>query len=152
MMKKLPAYSYRDDPAVPEFPDDRPIIVFDNVCALCSGWVKFVLRHDQSETFRLLPAQSPLGKAIYQHYGLNSIDYESNILIAHGIAWFKSEGSIRMAENLGFPWRLAVVARVLPLRARDPVYSWIARNRYRWFGRLDTCYVPAENVRNRFLD
>lgn len=152
MMKRLPAYSYRDDPSVPAFPDDRPIIVFDNQCALCSGWVKFVLRHDRSGTYRLLPAQSMLGQAIYTHYGLNSVDYESNILVTQGCAWLKSEGSIRMAEGLGFPWRFAAVARILPLRVRDALYSWIARNRYKWFGRLDTCYLPSEEFRNRFLD
>jgi predicted DCC family thiol-disulfide oxidoreductase YuxK len=56
------AYSYRDDPAVPEFPDDRPIIVFDGYCVLCSGWASFILRHDRHATYRLLPAQSPIGQ------------------------------------------------------------------------------------------
>src|SRR5260221_13356069 len=103
------AYSYRSDPAVPQFPDDRPIIVFDGYCALCSGWANFVLRHDRLGKFRLLPAQSPLGHAIYIHYGLHPDDYETNILIEHGQAWFKSEGSIRMAEGLGAPWSWAAV-------------------------------------------
>ena len=58
------AYSYRADPAVPDFPDDRPIIVFDGYCALCSGWARFVLRHDRRERYRLLAAQSPLGRAL----------------------------------------------------------------------------------------
>ena len=64
-------YSYRGDPAVPAFPDDRPIIIFDGYCALCSGWARFVLRHDPRGVYRLLPAQSPLGHALYVHYGLN---------------------------------------------------------------------------------
>jgi predicted DCC family thiol-disulfide oxidoreductase YuxK len=150
-MKILPAYSYRDDPLVPTFPDDRPIIIFDGYCALCSGWVKFVLRHDKSGIYRLLAAQSPLGKAIYSHYGLDPINYETNILLVHGVVWLKSEGSIRMAEGLGFPWRIAALARLLPLHIRDALYSWVARNRFIWFGRRDSCYAPSENFKNRFL-
>jgi predicted DCC family thiol-disulfide oxidoreductase YuxK len=65
------AYSYRNDPGVPKFPDDRPIIVFDGYCVLCSGWVSFILRHDRRATYRLLPAQSPVGHALYVHYGLD---------------------------------------------------------------------------------
>jgi hypothetical protein len=95
------AYSYRTDPTVPNFPDDRPIIIFDGYCALCCGWAQFVLRHDRRERFRFLPAQSPLGQALYVHYGLDTRAYETNILIADGLAWFKSESTIRMAEALG---------------------------------------------------
>jgi len=71
-----------------------------------------VLRHDRAGTYRLLRAQSPLGRALYVHYGLDPDDYETNILIAHGRAWFKSEGSIRMAEGLGWPWKAAAVFRI----------------------------------------
>jgi predicted DCC family thiol-disulfide oxidoreductase YuxK len=145
------AYSYREDPAVPPFPDDRSIIVFDGHCALCSGWVKFVLKHDQAAQYRLLPAQSPLGQALYVHYGLDPSDYETNILIANGVAWFKSEGSIRMAEGLGFPWSLASLFCLVPRRVRDFLYEFVARNRLRVFGKLDTCYIPAAGYRDRFL-
>ena len=101
------AYSYRRDPAVPKFSDDRPIIIFDGYCALCSGWAQFVLRHDRRAVYRLLRAQSPLGRSLYVHYDLDPEDYQTNILLADGIAWFESEGSIRMAEGLGWPWSLA---------------------------------------------
>src|SRR4030088_90022 len=114
-----PPYSYRDDREVPAFPGDRPIIIFDGYCALCSGWAQFVLRHDARGVYRLLAAQSPLGRALYVHYGLDPEDYETNILIAEGVAWFKSEGSIRMAEGLGLPWSLAAGFRILPHPLRD---------------------------------
>ena len=144
-------HSYRNDPAVPGFPDDQPIIVFDGYCALCSGWAEFVLRHDHHGTYRLLPAQSPLGRALYVHYGLDPEDYETNILIADGVAWFKSEGSIRMAEGLGWPWSLAVGFRILPRRLRDRLYSFVARNRLRVFGKRESCYVPKAVDEDRFL-
>jgi predicted DCC family thiol-disulfide oxidoreductase YuxK len=144
-------YGYRGDPAVPAFPDDRPIIIFDGHCALCSGWAQFVLRHDARGLYRLLPAQSPLGRALYVHYGLDPQDYETNILIAHGIATFKSEACIRMAEGLGLPWSLAGICRVLPPPLRDRLYGILARNRLRVFGRRPTCYVPEPRYADRFL-
>jgi predicted DCC family thiol-disulfide oxidoreductase YuxK len=144
-------HSYRGDTAVPPFPDDHPIIVFDGYCALCSGWAQFVLRHDRAGKYRLLPAQSALGRALYIHYGLHPDDYETNILIEDGVAWFKSEGSIRMAEGLGFPWSLAAMFRILPMAWRDRLYEFIARNRLRFFGKLDSCYRPSADIRHRFL-
>ena len=148
----MPApYSYRADPSVPGFPDDRPIIVFDGYCALCSGWARFVLRHDAGGTYRLLPAQSALGRALYVHYGLDPSDYETNILIADGRAWFKSEACIRMAEGLGFPWSLIGALRVLPTAMRDRMYAFVARNRLRIFGKRAACYMGEPRYRDRFL-
>ena len=146
-----PPYSYRHDPAVPPFADDKPIIIFDGYCSLCSGWASFVLRHDRAGAYRLLSAQSPLGRALYVHYGLDPQDYETNILVADGVAWFKSEGSIRMAEGLGFPWSLAAVFRALPKAWRDRLYETVARNRLRWFGRRETCYRPDPKFADRFI-
>jgi len=151
MVASREPYSYRRDPAVPAFPDDRPIIVFDGHCSLCSGWAKVVLKYDWQQKFRLLPAQSDLGRAIYIHYGLDPQDYETNILIAEGSAWFKSEGSIRMAEQLGFPWSVAGVFRVMPVRLRDGLYQFVARNRLRVFGRRDVCYRSEAGYEGRFL-
>jgi predicted DCC family thiol-disulfide oxidoreductase YuxK len=144
-------YSYRDDLSVPPFPDDRPIIVFDGVCVLCSGWARFVMRHDPEGRYRLLTVQSPLGQALYRHYGLDTRDYETNLLLADGQAWIKSESSIRMCEGLGAPWSWVRVLRLLPLAARDRLYDLVARNRYRWFGQRETCFLPGPEVRARFL-
>ena len=150
-MNAREAYSYRRDPAVPQFPDERPIIIFDGYCALCSGWANFVLRHDRRGIHRLLRAQSPLGRALYVHYGLDPQDYETNILIADGRTWFKSESSIRMLEGLGLPWSLAGIFRILPRAVRDRLYEFIARNRLRFFGKRASCYVPAPHYEDRFL-
>jgi predicted DCC family thiol-disulfide oxidoreductase YuxK len=144
-------YSYRNDPGVPEFPDDRPVIIFDGFCSLCSGWAACVLRHDKRDRFRLLAAQSELGRSLYIHYGLDPQDYETNILIEQGVAWFKSEGSIRMAIALGWPWRAAVALRMLPTPFSDWLYDKVARNRLRLFGKKHTCYTPAPEDADRFL-
>lgn len=144
-------YSYRRDSSVPDFPDDRPIIVFDGHCIFCSGWVAIVLRKDRTSRYRLLPAQSALGEAIYKHYGLSYTDYETNILIENGLPWLKSEGSIRMAEGIGAPWSFSSVFRILPLRIRDSLYDFVARNRFRIAGRRKICYAPPPECRARFL-
>ena len=144
-------YSYRHDDAVPRFADDKPIIVFDGLCALCSGWVGFVLRHDRRERYRLLAAQSPLGAAIYRHYGLAGADYDSNILIENGVARIKSDGTLRMIEGLGLPWSMAGAARLLPTPWLDRIYDLIARNRLAWFGRREVCYAPPPGFERRFL-
>ncbi|AJC78260.1 DUF393 domain-containing protein [Rhizobium sophoriradicis] len=144
------AYSYRDDADVPDFADDQPLIVFDGECVFCSGWVKFVLKHDRKRRYRFLAAQSPLGAALYRHYGLNERDYETNILIENGRAFFKSDGTIRMVAGLGFPYSLAKVFRLLPRRVADALYEFIARNRLKIAGR-QSCMVPTAEQRSRFI-
>lgn len=145
------AYSYRGDTTVPAFPDDHPIVVFDGHCALCSGTVRFILRHDRNTTFRLLPAQSPLGRALYVHYGLDPVQYETYILIEGGVAYFKSEATLRLAEGLGLPWSLSAVFRIVPSAWRDGIYSLVARNRFRLFGREAVCHRPDPDHQDRFL-
>lgn len=147
----LGPYSYRSDPAVPSFADDRPVIVFDGHCVLCSGGAQFVLRRDTHGRYRLLAAQTPLGHALYVHYGLDPRDYETMILIADGVAVFKAEACIRTAQGLGLPWSLAVALRVLPRSWRDGLYGIMARNRLRVFGRSETCYLPEPRYADRFL-
>lgn len=149
-MIQLP-YSYRTDAQVPPFPDDKPIIVFDGHCVLCSGWANFVLRHDKRKTYRLLAAQSPIGQALYRHYGLGGDDYQSNLLIQDGKVFIKSEGTMRMFRGLGWPWRAVGLLRALPPAWRDWLYDGLARNRLRWFGRQDSCYLPAPGDLDRFI-
>ena len=144
-------YSYRRDPDVAAFPDDRPVIVYDGHCALCSGWARFVIRHDPEARYRLLPAQSSLGQALYRHYGLDPRNFETNLLLRDGRPFLKLDGSIRMAEGLGAPWSSAAVLRMLPARWGEALYDLVARNRLRWFGRLDVCHRPDAADAFRFL-
>lgn len=144
-------YSYRADPTVPSFADDKPVIIFDGDCVLCSGAAAFVLRHDRRGTFRLLAAQSPLGDALYRHYGLDPKSYETMILIADGVARFRSEAGIRIGQGLGAPWSFSAALRILPLALRDRLYDVLARNRLKWFGTRTSCYRPDPKFAGRFL-
>ena len=151
MRSSKPAYSYRGDPTVPTFPDDRPIVVFDGQCAFCSASARFLMRRDRRGRLRLLPAQTDLGRALYRHYGLDPDDPESNILLQDGVAWFRSEGNLRISETLGWPWSAARLLRLVPEPVRDWGYALVARNRFRLFGRLDACEVPRPEFRDRVL-
>jgi predicted DCC family thiol-disulfide oxidoreductase YuxK len=144
-------YSFRSDPNVPPFADDRPILVFDGLCVLCSRTAQFIFAHDRRRNIRFIVAQSPLGAALYRHYGLRSGDFETNILIENGIALTKSNSSIRIFELMGWPWALAGMSRLIPLFVRDRLYELIARNRIKWFGARQTCHVPASSDLERFL-
>ena len=145
------SYSYRNDPAVPSFPDDRPLVIFDGKCVFCSRFARFILRFDRHRRIRLMAAQTPLGVALYRHYALDPVNYETNILLADGHAFFKSEASLRIFALLGFPWSLLSIVRILPLTVRDRVYGYIARNRLRWFGVRESCYLPDPSEADRFL-
>lgn len=150
-MLTAPAYSYRDDPAVSSFPDDRPLIVFDGICALCSGFVRFVLRRDPQGQFRFASAQSALGTALYRHYGLNTENWESNLLIANGQLFLRSEAAIEIVSRFGGLWQLLRIMRIIPRAWRDRLYDMVATNRYRWFGQDAYCAVPDPALADRFL-
>lgn len=136
---------------MPAFPDDRPLIVFDGLCVLCSANAQFVLRHDHQGRFRLTVAQGTIGEALYRHYGLVKGDYETLLVLAQGRLLTHSDAAIAVYEQLGWPWRLATLARFVPRLLRDPLYLLIARNRYRLFGRREACWMPSNADRARIL-
>ena len=151
-LARMPPYSYRNDPAVPGFPDDKSLIVFDGVCVLCSGWARFVLRRDHAFAFRMTTAQSPLGQALFRHYGLDTEDFETNLVITGGRAYAKLDTVAEVGRRLGGVWRLASALRLLPRPIADRLYDRIATNRYRLFGRTDSCMIPPPEWRKRFID
>jgi predicted DCC family thiol-disulfide oxidoreductase YuxK len=144
-------WSWRDDPAVPPFPDEHPLIVFDGECVLCSANARFVLKRDRRRRFRLTAAQSPLGQALYRHLGLSTTDYETMLLIENGRVRRNSDGVLAIAEGLGWPWRAAGMARILPAPLRDRLYRLVARHRYKLFSKRRTCWVPTPKHRDRVL-
>ncbi len=147
----LTPHSYRSDPAIPPFADDAAILFFDGVCVLCSGFARYVIRHDTRKNIRLCAAQSPLGQAIYRHYGLDPSVFSTNILLSGGVPFFKSEAFIETMSVMGGACGAARVLRLCPQVIRDWIYDPIARNRYAWFGERDTCYIPQPAERERFL-
>ncbi|MCE4354833.1 thiol-disulfide oxidoreductase DCC family protein [Xanthomonas hortorum] len=128
------------------------IIVFDGVCLLCNGWVKFLLGHDRRGRYRFAAMQGQAGRALLLQHGLDPDDPLSFLLVDVSGAWTDSDAIVRVLAGLGGIWRLATVLRVVPSGVRDIGYRLIARNRYRWFGRTEHCMLPSPEQRARFLD
>ncbi|HRD76868.1 MAG TPA: DCC1-like thiol-disulfide oxidoreductase family protein [Hyphomicrobiaceae bacterium] len=146
-----PAFSFAVDPAVAPFPTDRPLIVFDGVCVLCSGFAKFVVRRDKRRRFLFTHAQSPLGAALFRHYGLDPLEFETNIVIIDGRAHGRLGAFAAVMGELGWPWRAFTIANFLPTRLADWLYDRIAKNRYRLFGLTGVCMLPDASWRERLI-
>ena len=130
----------------------RPVIVFDGVCVLCNGWVHFLLRRDHRARYRFAAMQGEAGRALLRQHGLSPDDPLSMLLVDDAVARTDTDAIIAVLTGLGGAWRFAAALRIVPRIARDPLYRWIARNRYRWFGRRDHCPLPDAAHRHRFLD
>ncbi len=131
---------------------EGPVIVFDGVCALCSRWVRFLLRFNRRGHYRFAAMQGARGRALLLAHGLDPDDPLSFLLVEDGMAYTDTDAIVRVVSGLGGVWKLAGIARWLPGSLRDRAYRWLARNRYRWFGRHDSCYLPTPQQRARFLD
>ena len=134
----------------------RATIVFDGVCMLCNGWVRFLLRHDRHHRYRFAAMQSDAGRALLASNGLDPDDPSSFLLIEYDRGpqprvSTNSDAVRRVLVGLGGVWRIAQLAALVPAVLRDPLYRLVARNRYRWFGRHDVCSVPSAEARRRFL-
>ncbi|HJS35864.1 MAG TPA: thiol-disulfide oxidoreductase DCC family protein [Pseudoxanthomonas sp.] len=127
-----------------------PVIVFDGICVLCNGWVRFLLKQDRVGRYRFAAMQSDAGRALLAGHGLDPDDPASFLLVDGDDAWTDSDAIQRVLTGLGGAWRLAGVMAVVPRVVRDPLYRSVARNRYRWFGTMG-CRVPTEEERARFL-
>ena len=128
------------------------IILFDGVCNLCNGFVQFVIRHDPAGRFRFAALQSEAAQALLAAHGLApAAAPDSVLLLSDGRLYSHSTAVLRIARRLGGIWRLAGVGWVLPRAGRDALYRFVARNRYRWFGRQESCMLPTPDLQARFL-
>lgn len=140
------------DQALPPFtqPGER-VVLFDGVCKLCNGWAKFLIRHDHQQHFRLASVQSAEGQALLVWGGLPTDHFDSMALIENGQMLLRSDAVLRIVAQLPGAWRHLVWLRVIPRPVRDWCYDRIALNRYRLFGRYDSCLLPSADHARRFL-
>lgn len=132
---------------------DTPVIVFDGVCVLCSRWVDFILRHDHTGRFRLAAMQGQRGRELLIAHGLSPDDPSSFLLVQEGHGYSDTDAIARVLQQLGGRWRHASRAlRCVPRPLRDPAYRWVARHRYRLFGRREQCRLPDPGQAWRFID
>jgi predicted DCC family thiol-disulfide oxidoreductase YuxK len=130
----------------------HPTLLFDGVCNLCSGSVQFILKRDRQGHFRFASLQSEVGKRLMTEHGLDPDALSSVVLIEEGRAYQESTAALRIARHLPGAWKLLRVLSVIPRPLRDAAYRLIARNRYRWFGKTEACWLPTPELRARFLD
>ena len=129
-----------------------PIVLFDGVCHLCAWSVKFILERDPQAHFRFAPLQSDTGRRLMLEHGLDPDSLNSFVLIEGGRAYSESTAALRVARQLNGLWPLCYAGIILPRILRDPIYHYIAKNRYRWFGKSDSCLMPSPQLRAQLLD
>ncbi len=127
------------------------LILFDGVCNLCSGFLQFVYKHDKRGIFKFAWIQDDVSGEILNWLDMPTDQFDTIVLIKDGQAYFKSTAFLEIVNLLKFPWPLLYMGIIIPLRIRDKIYDWVAENRYRWFGRKDSCMVPRGGLRDRFL-
>ncbi|HSV48191.1 MAG TPA: thiol-disulfide oxidoreductase DCC family protein [Ramlibacter sp.] len=127
------------------------IIVFDAQCLLCSGWVRFLLRHDRRAQFRFASIQGEAGRRLLAQAGLRPEALETLLAVDQDRSWQQTSAILQILHRLGWPWRLAWLAWPVPAPWRNAAYRWVARRRYRLFGRSETCMLPVPADAGRFL-
>lgn len=132
-------------------PIDRAIIVFDAQCVLCSANAQFVLKHDRRGHFLLASMQGDVGSALFRKFGIDPADPETIIVVTGDTVARDSDAVLAIYAQLGWPWRALALFRFVPLAVRDPVYRWVARNRYRLFGQRETCWLPSPSDAKRVI-
>lgn len=130
---------------------EQPVILFDGTCNFCNGAVNFVIRRDKGSVIKFAPLQSSQGQELLKQYQLPTDDLSSFIFIEAGKSHNQSTAALKVCRYLFGLWPLCYGFIIVPGFIRDGLYNWIAKNRYKWFGRQETCMIPTPDVRKRFL-
>ncbi len=138
--------------ATPGF-DHRPVLLFDGVCNLCNNSVNFILDRDKKERFFFASLQSDYANYMLSKFGDDANNLDSVVLIHQGRLYKKSRAVLRAAKLIGRGWQLLYfIFIIIPTFIANPVYDIIARNRYKWFGKRESCRMPTLDIKARFLD
>lgn len=132
--------------------DDKQLILFDGVCNLCNATVNYVIKHDKKDVFRFTALQSEIGHQIVKENNIDTSKTDSILLYSekNGIC-YKSTAALTIAKQLGFPRNILVVFVIVPPFIRNWVYDYIAKNRYKWYGKRESCRVPSPELQKKFL-
>ncbi len=131
---------------------DHPILLFDGVCNLCNKSVQFFIKNDKKGRLKFAPLQSAIGEQLLNDADLDSQYLDSLILIENGKAYDRSSAALRSTKYLNGLWPALQVFLVIPKFVRNPIYNWIAKNRYKWYGKRDECMIPTPEVKERFIE
>lgn len=133
-------------------PQDKKIILFDGVCNLCDSSIQFIIKHDKKDIFRFVALQSDMGLEITKHIGVDTSKIDSILLYEPGKAYYyKAEAALKIAKELGGIYTIISCFSILPNFLTNTVYDYIARNRYKWYGKKDACMIPTPELKAKFL-
>ena len=134
--------------------ENKKIVLFDGVCNLCNGAVVYIIKRDKNDVFRFAALQSDIGQKLINERNIDTSKIDSIILIEPGIAYYtKSSAAIKIMNEFGGLWRVMNVFNyLLPTSIRDIIYDFIAKNRYKWFGKQESCMIPTPELKAKFLD
>lgn len=133
-------------------PKNKNIILFDGVCNLCDASVQFIIKHDKKDVFRFVALQSDLGLEIIKYIGIDARNIDSIILYKPGIAYYyKSSAALEIAKELGGFFSLVTLFKIIPEIFRNKIYDYIAKNRYKWYGKKESCMLPTAELKAKFL-
>lgn len=133
-------------------PPNKKLILFDGLCNLCDASVQYIIRHDTKDVFRFASLQSEIGKEFIKHFSIDTKKTDSILLFSpdQNVS-YKSTAALKIASHLGFPRSVLGIFLVVPTFLRNWVYDYIAKNRYRWYGKKDECMVPTPELKSKFL-
>jgi len=130
----------------------QPLILFDGVCNWCVFWVQFIIHRDPGKIFHFASLQSSVGQKILNKLGLPGKDLNTMILVENDRFYTKSSAVLKITKSMNGFWPILFVFIIVPPGLRNLLYNFIARNRFRWFGRKETCLVPTPDIRDRFWE
>ncbi|MBB4119168.1 putative DCC family thiol-disulfide oxidoreductase YuxK [Mesonia hippocampi] len=134
-------------------PENKQIILFDGVCNLCNSFVNLVIRQDKKDRFRFASLQSEIGRELIEERNLDPDKLDSIILINPGVAYYlKSTAALQIAKHLSGGYKLLSYFSFLPENFRDFIYTYVANNRYKWYGKKEQCMLPSPEIKAKFLE
>ena len=137
---------------IADLPKDKKIILFDGVCNLCHSSVQYVIKHDKKDVFRFVPLQSELGIKIINYLGIDTKNTDSIILYEPGKAYYyKSEAALTIVKDFGGIYTWSSILSIIPKFISNAVYDYVAQNRYKWYGKQESCMIPTPELKAKFL-
>ena len=137
---------------ISELPINKKIILFDGVCNLCEASIQFVIKNDKKDVFRFVALKSELGQKIIRHIGIQDKNIDSIILYYPGVAYYyKSSAALQIANELGGFFHFGTFFKIIPTGLRNVLYDFVAKNRYQWYGKKESCVIPTAELKAKFL-
>ena len=128
------------------------VVLFDGVCNLCNGFVQFIIKHDSENKFKFCSLQSKQGQKIIAENNQDLENIDSVLFYCDNHLYYKSKAVFKIAKTIGFPLSMLLLFSFIPVKIRDSIYDFIAKNRYKWFGKQKDCWLPTSKLREKFIE